>query len=77
MGTTTTLRLVNTRWANKYGTLGFLDNGLPLENQVTLVVTRAKPKAYDDMVDIWQYVALINSKDRGRLSQEYMLGNII
>ena len=70
VGTTTTFRLVNTRWANKYGTLGFLDNGLPLENQVTLVVTRAKPKAYDDMV---QYL----KKQRGDVHVLYLSSRVI
>ena len=47
VGTKTTFRLVNTRWTNKYGTVHFLDQGLPLEMGVTLIVTRARPTSYD------------------------------
>ena len=52
MGSRTTFRLINTRWANKYGDTEFLENGLlaaALEEGVTLIVTRAKPRAYDNM----------------------------
>ena len=61
----TTFRLINTRWTNKYGDTRFLDGtkeglgptgqGLPLEEDLTLVVTRAKPKRFDEMV---QYMRL-------------------
>ena len=47
VGTKTTLRLINTRWTNKYGTIHFLEQGLPLEPGVTLLVSRARPKSYD------------------------------
>ena len=50
VGSRTTFRLINTRWANKYGDLRYVDGGgLPLEDDVTLIVTRARPKAYDQM----------------------------
>ncbi len=38
---------MNTRWTNKYGSVQFLEQGLPLESGVSLVVTRARPKAYN------------------------------
>ena len=49
VGTKTTFRLVNTRWTNKYGSVHFLEQGLPLEPGVTLVVTRASPRSYDSI----------------------------
>ncbi|XRB01507.1 sialyltransferase [Pycnococcus provasolii] len=65
VGMKTTFRLINTRWTNKYGDTRFLDGtkeglgptgqGLPLEEDLTLVVTRAKPKRFDEMV---QYMRL-------------------
>lgn len=59
VGARTTFRLINTRWANKYGDLKFVDGGgLPLEEDVTLVVTRARPKAYDAMA---QYLKMARS----------------
>ena len=65
VGMRTTFRLINTRWTNKYGDTRFLDGtkeglgptgqGLPLEEDLTLVVTRAKPKRFDEMA---QYLRL-------------------
>jgi hypothetical protein len=52
VGSRTTFRLINTRWTNKYGDVKFLEDGLlsaALEEDVTMVVTRAKPRAYDNM----------------------------
>ena len=56
------MRILNTRWTNKYGDPRFLDGlksapgsrgiGLPLEDNVTLVVTRAKPRAFSDMAEL-------------------------
>lgn len=37
---------------SKYGTNHFLDQGLPLETGVTLVVTRAQPKSYDSIAEM-------------------------
>jgi len=54
VGHKTTFRLVNTRWSTKYGDKRFLEGGpwhedLPLEREVTIIVTRARPHAYDAM----------------------------
>jgi len=61
VGSKTTMRLINTRWTNKYGDVRFIEGTkeglgsvgerLPLEPGVTLISTRAKPRAYNAMVD--------------------------
>eukprot|EP00241_Pyramimonas_parkeae_P015510 CAMPEP_0114283928 /NCGR_PEP_ID=MMETSP0059-20121206/4374_1 /TAXON_ID=36894 /ORGANISM="Pyramimonas parkeae, Strain CCMP726" /LENGTH=573 /DNA_ID=CAMNT_0001404711 /DNA_START=46 /DNA_END=1767 /DNA_ORIENTATION=- len=54
VGSKTTFRLINTRWANKYGDQKFLEEGL-------LSVTRAKPRAYDNMA---RYLTMARSDVR-------------
>ena len=85
VGKKTTIRLINTRWTNKYGDPRFIDGvsavrrrrrarrltdagpkdveapgskgqGLPLEQGVALISTRATPRAYDKMV---QYLKMV------------------
>ena len=51
VGSKTTFRLINTRWTNKYADTHFLEQGLPLESAVTLIVTRASPRAYDTIAE--------------------------
>mmetsp|Transcript_37441 Transcript_37441/g.105716 ORF Transcript_37441/g.105716 Transcript_37441/m.105716 type:complete len:442 (+) Transcript_37441:254-1579(+) len=51
VGVKTTFRLINTRWTGKYGITNFVDEGkLPLEQTVTVIVTRARPRQYDTFV---------------------------
>uniref|UniRef100_A0A061R7H7 Cmp-n-acetylneuraminate-beta-galactosamide-alpha--sialyltransferase 1 n=2 Tax=Tetraselmis sp. GSL018 TaxID=582737 RepID=A0A061R7H7_9CHLO len=60
VGSKTSMRLINTRWTNKYSDFRFLEGtkdapestgqALPLEEGAILVVSRAKPKHYDEMV---------------------------
>eukprot|EP00898_Chlorokybus_atmophyticus_P000592 jgi/Chlat1/1533/Chrsp122S01809 len=47
VGEKTTFRLINTRWTNKYADVHFVEEGLPLEQEVTLIVTRSTARAYD------------------------------
>jgi len=51
VGLRTTFRLINTRWTGKYGITYYVDEGrLPLEQSVTVIVTRARPHLYDSFV---------------------------
>eukprot|EP00899_Mesostigma_viride_P023403 jgi/Mesvir1/4247/Mv22215-RA.1 len=61
VGRKTTFRLINTRWTNKYADTRFVGEGLPLEPDVTLVVTRAKARAYDNLA---QYLKMARSDVR-------------
>eukprot|EP00873_Tetraselmis_striata_P026167 jgi/Tetstr1/446431/TSEL_033973.t1 len=70
-GSRTSMRLINTRWTNKYSDFRFLEGtkdapessgqALPLEENVVLVVSRAKPRHFDDMV---QYLRVIREDVR-------------
>eukprot|EP00873_Tetraselmis_striata_P017416 jgi/Tetstr1/437680/TSEL_000238.t1 len=71
VGTKTTFRLINTRWTGKYGITNYVDEGkLPLEQSVTVIVTRARPHAYDTFVQTLKKV-------RSDVSVLYMSSRVI